>query len=175
VNLALAEAAAQPETKVRSMLGQLKADAEEALNTMRELARGIYPPLLASDGLAAALRAQVRRAPIPVELDAEQIPRQPREVESAVYFCCLEALQNIAKYAHASKARVQLSIDDGQLVFRVTDDGEGFDTRSLKAGSGLENMRDRVEALGGTLQVISEPGRGTTVEGGVPASASSRS
>ncbi|HEY9289407.1 MAG TPA: sensor histidine kinase [Candidatus Dormibacteraeota bacterium] len=174
VNLALAEAAAQPETKVRSMLGQLKADADEALNTMRELARGIYPPLLASDGLAAALQAQIRRVPIPVELDAGEIARQPREVESAVYFCCLEALQNIAKYAHASKARVQLSIDDGQLVFRVTDDGDGFDTRSLKAGSGLENMRDRVDALGGTLQVISEPGRGTIVEGRVPASARSR-
>ena len=172
VNLALAEAAAQPETKVRSMLAQLKADADEALNTMRELARGIYPPLLASDGLPAALRAQIRRAPIPVELDAEQIPRQPREVESAVYFCCLEALQNIAKYAHATKAGVQLSIDDGELVFRITDDGQGFDARTLKRGSGLENMRDRVDALGGTLRIVSEPGRGTTVEGRVPAAAS---
>lgn len=169
VNLSLAEAAAEPETKIRSMLAQLKADADEALNTMRELARGIYPPLLASDGLAAALRAHLRRVPLPVELDVGEIPRQPREVESAAYFCCLEALQNITKYAEATRARIQLAMEDGDLAFRITDDGKGFDARTLKAGSGLENMRDRVEALGGTLRVTSEPGHGTTVEGRVPA------
>jgi len=168
IKLGLAEAAAQPETKVRALITQLKQDADVALDTMRELARGIYPPLLASEGLETALRAQIRRIPVPVELQLDDVPRQPREVEGAVYFCCLEALQNVAKYAQASHVHVRLWTEDAKLAFRVQDDGNGFDPVRVPYGSGLQNMRDRLEALGGSLEVSSVPGRGTTVSGTIP-------
>lgn len=168
IKLGLAEAAAQPETKVRALIAQLKQDADDALDTMRELARGIYPPLLASDGLEAALRAQIRRITVPVDLQLDGVPRQPREVEGAVYFCCLEALQNVAKYAEANRISLRLWTDDANLAFRVQDDGKGFDAMTVPQGSGLQNMRDRVEALGGSLEVRSVPGQGTTIEGRVP-------
>lgn len=168
IKLGLAEAAAQPETKVRALITQLKQDADDALDTMRELARGIYPPLLASDGLEAALRAQIRRISVPVDLELDGVPRQPREAEGAVYFCCLEALQNVAKYAEANRVTLRLWTDDADLAFRIEDDGKGFDAMTVPQGSGLQNMRDRVEALGGSLDVSSVPGRGTTIEGRVP-------
>jgi signal transduction histidine kinase len=167
VNLGLAEAAAEPESKVRTMLSQLKVDADEALDTMRELARGIYPPLLASEGLPTALRAQVRRVPVPVELQLAEIGRQPKEIEGAVFFCVLEALQNVTKYAQAKHVQLRLRKDDGELVFSVQDDGRGFDPTGASSTSGIQNMRDRLEALGGSLAVHSEPGRGTNIEGRV--------
>jgi signal transduction histidine kinase len=168
VNLALAEAAAEPQSKVRSMLTQLKTDAEEALNTTRELARGIYPPLLASDGLAAALRAQVRRSLVPVDFDVDGLPRLAREVEAAVYFCCLEALQNIGKYAQATQVRLRVRFEDSRLAFSVQDNGKGFDLNQIRDVHGIENMRDRLEALGGNLRVESRTGEGTRVTGDVP-------
>jgi signal transduction histidine kinase len=168
IKLGLAEAAAQPETKVRTLLTQLKQDADDALNTVRELARGIYPPLLASDGLEAALRSHLRRVPVPVDLQLDGVPRQPREVEGAVYFCCLEALQNVVKYAQANRVSVRIWTDGANLAFRVEDDGKGFDSATVPHGAGLQNMRDRLEALGGTLELRSVPGRGTTIEGRVP-------
>jgi signal transduction histidine kinase len=168
IKLGLAEAAAMPETKVRALITQLKQDADDALDTMRELARGIYPPLLASDGLEAALRAQIRRITVPVDLQLDNVPRQPREAEGAVYFCCLEALQNVTKYAAANRVSLRLWAEDANLAFRVQDDGKGFDPVTVPEGSGLQNMRDRVEALGGSLEVRSVPGQGTTIEGRVP-------
>jgi len=168
IKLGLAEAAAQPETKVRALITQLKQDADDALDTMRELARGIYPPLLASDGLEAALRAQIRRITVPVDLQLDDVARQPREVEGAVYFCCLEALQNVAKYAEAGRISLRLWTEDANLAFSVQDDGKGFDPVTVPQGSGLQNMRDRVEALGGSLEVRSMPGKGTTIQGRVP-------
>jgi signal transduction histidine kinase len=168
IKLALAEAAAQPETKVRALITQLKQDADAALDTMRDLARGIYPPLLASDGLEAALRGQIRRITVPIELEVDNVPRQPREAEAAVYFCCLEALQNIAKYAQAQRVSLRLWTKDSDLAFRVQDDGKGFDATTVPQGSGLQNMRDRMEALGGSLEVRSSPGRGTAIEGRIP-------
>jgi signal transduction histidine kinase len=168
VNLSLAEAAAEPQSRVRSMLSQLKADADEALSTMRELARGIYPPLLASDGLAAALQAQVRRMPVTVELDVDRLPRSPREVEAAVFFCCLEALQNIGKYAQATRVRLSVRLENSRLAFSVEDNGKGFDLSQTRDVHGIENMRDRLEALGGSLLVESQPGKGTRVAGQVP-------
>ena len=168
VNLSLAESAAEPESKVRGMLSQLKADADEALTTMRELARGIYPPLLASDGLGAALRAQVRRTPIPVDLEVAEMPRSRREVEGAVYFCCLEALQNASKYAQASNIRLRVWVEESTLVFSVEDNGKGFNPAEVRDAHGIENMRDRLEALGGALRLRSEPGHGTVVEGRLP-------
>ncbi len=168
VKLGLAAAVAQPETKVAALITQLKQDADDAIGTLRELARGIYPPLLASDGLEAALRAQIRRVTVPVDLQLDEIPRQPREVEGAIYFCCLEALQNVAKYAQATRVCLRLRTEDAVLAFRVEDDGKGFDPATVPYGSGLQNIRDRLEALGGSLVVTSVPGQGTTIQGRVP-------
>jgi signal transduction histidine kinase len=168
IKLGLAEAVAQPETKVRTLIAQLKQDADDALNTVRELARGIYPPLLASDGLEAALRSQLRRIPIPVDLQLDRVPRQPREVEGAIYFCCLEALQNVVKYAQANRVSVRLWTDSASLAFRVDDDGKGFDSATVPHGAGLQNMSDRLEALGGSLEIKSVPGQGTMIQGRVP-------
>src|ERR1700730_3120189 len=168
IKLGLAEAAAQPETRVRVLIAQLKQDADDALDTMRELARGIYPPLLASDGLEAALRAQIRRITVAVDLQFDDVARQPREVEGAVYFCCLEALQNVAKYAQAKRVSLRLWMEDTHLAFRVQDDGKGFDTTTAPHGSGLQNMRDRMEALDGSLEVRSTRGGGTAIEGRIP-------
>ena len=168
IKVGVAEALAEPDSRARPILAQLKQDADEALDRLRELARGVYPPLLASDGLEAALRAHLRRLAVPAELEAANLPRQPREVESAVYFCCLEALQNVAKYAQPSRVVVRVRTDDTGLAFEVADDGKGFDPASAPQSSGLQNMRDRLEALGGSFQVQSAPGSGTTVEGRVP-------
>jgi signal transduction histidine kinase len=170
VKVGLAEKLAEPESKTRPILAQLKHDADEAIDNLRELARGIYPPLLASDGLGPALIAQARRLTVPVELEVDDVPRQPREVEGAVYFCCLEALQNVAKYAEASHVNVRVWTDDSSLAFAVEDDGKGFDPAAVVRSSGLQNMRDRLDALGGSLDVRSTPGAGTTLIGRVPLS-----
>src|SRR2546421_6366972 len=167
IKVGLAEAAAEPESKARPILAQLKQDADEALDNLREIARGIYPPLLASDGLQAALAAHVRRLAVPVELHVDGVPRQSREVEGAVYFFCLEALQNLVKSAEASAVDLYISTENSMLTFRVQDDGKGFDPGTVTQGSGLQNIRDRLEALGGSLDVRSAPGRGTTVVGKV--------
>jgi signal transduction histidine kinase len=151
------------------MLGDLQADTTEALENLRDLARGIYPPLLADKGLPAALEGHARKVHLPVTVETDGLGRYPQEVEAAVYFCCLEALQNIAKYADASHVSVNLSTEAGQLNFEVIDDGKGFDPESKPQGSGLQGMADRLEALGGMLEVHSEPGTGTTVVGHVPA------
>ena len=173
IKVGLAESVAELDSRARPILTQLKKDADEAIDTLRELARGIYPPLLASDGLEAALRSHLRRLTVPTELEAGSLPRQPREVESAVYFCCLEALQNVTKYAEATRTRVRLRIGDSMLHFSVADDGMGFDPSTAARSSGLQNMRDRIESLDGTFAVRSTPGAGTTVEGSIPLSSAS--
>jgi signal transduction histidine kinase len=154
--------------KVREMLTQLQSDTNDALEDLRDLARGIYPPLLADQGLAAALTAQARKASLPVEVRATGIGRYPQEVEAAAYFSCLEALQNVAKYARASRAVVTLSDGDGQLKFEVTDDGAGFDPSRVGYGTGLQGIADRLGALAGTLSVSSSENAGTSVAGVIP-------
>lgn len=124
--------------------------------------------MLADQGLKAALEAQARKAPMPAEITAEGIPRYSQEVESAAYFCCLEALQNAAKYALASQVIVHLTEQDGDLVISVRDDGQGFDPAATPKGAGMQNMTDRLEALGGTLHITSTPGQGTTITGRIP-------
>jgi signal transduction histidine kinase len=164
--LALAESLAGQDTeRERDLVAQLKAATSGALETLRELARGIYPPLLADQGLAAAVGAQAAKAGGPVEVSTDGVGRYPVEFETAVYFCCVEALQNAARHAPGSAVRVSLAEDDGQVVFSVTDDGPGFDPATARAGSGLRNMSDRLAALGGSCQVDASPGRGTTVAG----------
>ncbi len=154
--------------KTQEMIEQLQAETVDALENLRDLARGIYPPLLADKGLVAALEAQARKASLPVEVRADDVGRFPQETEAALYFCVLEALQNVTKYAKASRVVVALDHFGGQLTFQVEDDGQGFDPRSVKPGSGLTNMEDRIEALGGTLNIDSGPGIGTRVRGSLP-------
>ncbi|HEY3036639.1 MAG TPA: histidine kinase, partial [Streptosporangiaceae bacterium] len=151
------------------LLAQTEQAAQEALEELRDLARGIDPPLLADLGLPAALEAQANKAPLPVTVQAPGVGRYAQDVEAAVYFCVLEALQNVAKYAHASAACVTLGYDGHCLAFAVTDDGGGFDQSAAPAGSGVQGMADRLAALGGTLRVSSAPGHGTEVTGRVSA------
>jgi signal transduction histidine kinase len=167
VNLAESLAARQPGGDVK-LLAELKQDLQDALENLRDLARGIYPPLLADQGLAAALSAQGRKSVVPVAVSIDGIERYPQDIEAAVYFCCLEALQNVAKYAGASGVTVSLAESLGELTFEVQDDGVGFDATRTKLGSGLQNMTDRLAALGGSVQVRSRPGEGTTVAGRIP-------
>ncbi len=157
--------------RAREMLTQLQAETGAALEDLRDLARGIYPPLLADKGLAAALEAQARKSPVPVSVDPDGVGRFAQEIESAVYFCTLEALNNVAKYADATAVRVTLKHEDERLSFSVIDDGRGFDPASTGHGTGLQGMADRLEAIGGDLRVESAPDGGTTVTGGVPAEA----
>jgi signal transduction histidine kinase len=169
IQLGLAKRLASKESpSLAELLEKLQTQSTEALDDLRDLARGIYPPLLADQGLAAALSAQARKASFPVEVQSDGIGRYPQEAEAAVYFCCLEALQNVAKYAGATKAKVRLLADGDAVSFEVTDDGKGFDSERTPLGSGLQNMADRLAALGGTLAVRSQPGEGTTVAGSLP-------
>ncbi len=163
----LARASGDP-SKVEQLATSLQGRATEVLEDLRDLARGIYPPLLADRGLAAALQAQARKAAVPTVVTADGVGQYPQETESAVYFCTLEALNNVAKYAGASSASVRLEQRDGVLRFDVTDDGGGFDPEATGYGTGLRGMADRLDAIGGALEVRSRPGMGTTVTGRVP-------
>ena len=150
------------------LIAQTEQQATGALAELRELARGIYPPLLADLGLCAALEAQARKAPIPVTVEAPGVGRYPQKIEAAVYFCVLEALQNVTKYAQASAASVTLRPDGQWLAFTVEDDGQGFDPATTPRGTGLQGISDRLGVLGGTAEVTAAPGRGTRVTGRVP-------
>ena len=150
------------------LLGELQADAASALANLRDLARGIYPPLLEDRGLVEALRAQANKSPIPVVVDADGIGRLGQNIEAAVYFCCLEALQNIAKYAMASHVRICLTASNHSLSFTVSDDGAGYDPSRTSMGSGQRNMADRLASLDGRLEVRSVPGKGTTITAHLP-------
>jgi signal transduction histidine kinase len=154
--------------RARELLSDVQSEMQDALDNLRDLARGIYPPLLADQGLAVAIESQARKAAVPVTVDADSLSRYPQEIEAAVYFCCLEALQNVAKYAEASSVRVRLDQQDGQLMFEVADDGRGFDTATTSRGAGTQNMADRLSALGGSIDIESRPGFGTTVRGRIP-------
>jgi signal transduction histidine kinase len=167
VRLARSLAAKDP-ARASHILDQVESEVTHALEDLRDLARGIYPPLLADQGLVAALQAQARRASLPVTVQANGLGRYLQEAEAAVYFCVLEALQNVAKYAGASTATVRLTETPDDLNFEVSDDGVGFDSSKLSYGTGLQGMADRLSALGGELEVRSSPGAGTTVAGRLP-------
>jgi signal transduction histidine kinase len=155
--------------RAATMLAEIRTEVDEAIETLSSLALGIYPPVLEERGIAAALRAQAHVGAVPVTVLADGVDRQPIETEAAVYFCCLEAIQNAAKYARATTVEVTLGLDGPTLTFEVRDDGVGFDAASVPSGSGLQGMSDRLSALGGAVEVSSTPGRGTVVRGTVPA------
>ncbi|MGN6872351.1 MAG: sensor histidine kinase [Solirubrobacteraceae bacterium] len=151
------------------VLASVGQQLDDVLQEVRSLARGIYPSLLSDQGVAEALRAAGRSAPTPVSVHATSVGRYAEEIEVAVYFCCLEALQNVIKHAGpASSASIALSEDGPLLRFEIKDSGVGFNSGGVPEGAGLTNMRDRIEAVGGELEVLSREGHGTTVRGFVP-------
>jgi signal transduction histidine kinase len=138
-----------------------------ALEELRELARGLHPAALTEQGLGPSLTGVAQRLPIEVEMNAPD-ERLPENIEATAYYIVSEALTNVAKHAQATKAKVDMSLADGLLKFEITDDGRGGADPS--AGSGILGLRDRAEAVGGTLFVISPPGKGTVVTGQLPLS-----
>jgi signal transduction histidine kinase len=161
--------AGQDEERERALVGQLRAGTRDALEALRELARGIYPPLLADQGLARAVSAHAGKAPLPVIVDAGGVGRYPADAETAVYFCCVEATANAARHAPGSTVRIRLRGSAADVSFEVADDGPGFDrSRVPPSAGGLQHMADRLAALGGSLEVDGGPGRGTTVTGQIP-------
>ncbi|HEY6650728.1 MAG TPA: histidine kinase [Actinomycetota bacterium] len=171
VKLRLAKTALQKDPELgRRMLEEIQGEVDAALDTLRSLVLGIYPPLLEEQGIAAALAAQYVRSSLPVRMEADGIGRYPIELEAAVYFCALEALQNAAKYANATAITIAFRERDGALEFSVADDGGGFDPGSNGTGTGIQGMRDRMAVFGGDAEIESSPGRGTIVRGRVPVS-----
>lgn len=163
---------ADPAT-AKGMLDELREDVQATLTELRELAHGIYPPLLRDRGLPEALQTAANRAALPTTVKAADVGRYDVDVEAAVYFCCLEAMQNAGKHA-GDGARITVAVGngDGSLWFEVADDGCGFDVGAAGDGHGFVNMRDRLGAFGGDLTVTSAPGDGTRVRGHLPAQAS---
>jgi signal transduction histidine kinase len=155
------------EQRERAVLGELREETRHALSTLRELAHGINPPVLSSSGLAAAVGSLASKCDPPAALTDSGLGRYPEEVETAVYFCCAEALQNAAKHAPGATVTLRLTDCDGRLSFSAADDGPGFDPTAVRFGTGLQNMTDRLSVLGGHLEVRARPGAGTTLTGHV--------
>jgi signal transduction histidine kinase len=172
VNLRLAQTlAGRDPARATAMLPDLRAAIEQTVATLTELSTGLYPRVLAEQGIAEALSTASRMSAVPVDVRVEHLDRYGAELEAAVYFCCLEAVQNAAKHAGASHVDVVLDARNSALEFCVADDGRGFASEldaGEAGGSGLANMRDRVAAVGGTLTVRSRPGEGTRVVGRIP-------
>jgi signal transduction histidine kinase len=162
-----AASVALPEGPARARLEVLVREAQETLETVRAAAGGIYPPLLAEGGVGAALEAALRASPAVSVRAAADVGRQAQDVEAAVFFASAEAVQNALKHG-GEAVRVTISLapaDGGRLRFAVEDDGVGFDPARVARGSGLANIRDRIEAVGGSVRITTAVGRGTLVEG----------
>jgi signal transduction histidine kinase len=152
------------------LLGKLSIEVDDALEQVRSLARGVYPSLLSDRGLGEALRSAALRSPVRITVDADGIGRHSPMIETAVYFCCLEAIQNAMKHADGvGTISVSLAVN-GDLHFEVRDDGAGFLKDEVTSSAGLTNMSDRLAAVGGLLVIRTAPGMGTTVSGTVPLS-----
>jgi signal transduction histidine kinase len=155
-----------PERAV-AIIDDVRADALEALDGLRDLTRGAYPPILADEGLERAIGLQAKRSAVPVTLVADGVGRLPEPMEVAVYYCCLEAMQNAAKHSGGSVAvSIRRGVDE--LSFSVRDDGAGFDPALTRRGVGMRSMAERVTSLGGSLEVRSSPGDGTLVSARLP-------
>jgi signal transduction histidine kinase len=168
VNLRLARDMLDEPEAAGQMLDQMAEDLKVTIADLRDLAHGIYPPLLADSGLGRALEAAASRSPLAVTVIAPGSRRYSADIEAAVYFCCLEALQNAAKHAAGADVEVRLWEESGGLLFSVRDDGPGFDVALARLGHGYANMADRLGAIGGTIRWQSEPGHGATVQGSIP-------
>ncbi|MDQ3484928.1 MAG: histidine kinase, partial [Actinomycetota bacterium] len=149
--------------EVAAQLADVVTIADQAVDTLRDVARGIYPPLLESEGLSAALSAQARRGDLAVTVLDRAAGRYPRDVEATAYFCAVEALKNAAVHANAQHAHIELDGAAAALTVTVTDDGTGFDPDQTLPGEGLTHMTDRVDAAAGTLDIASQPRHGTTI------------
>jgi len=172
IKLRLVSELAGQDGALATNLEELSGEVKDAARELRDLAHGIYPPLLAEQGLPAALAAAASRSTLPTTVDAAPLGRYPAEIEATVYFCCLEAIQNACKHAgEGATLALHLREEAGMLTFEVVDDGKGFDAQARGLGAGFRNMADRLGALGGSLQVESAPQRGTTVSGAIPAGA----
>jgi signal transduction histidine kinase len=170
MRLAVAEAQAASDGELQRSLGELGADAEATIDELRSLAHGVYPAVLVDHGLAPALVAVAGRSPLPVHVEAAPAARFAPDIEAAVYFCCLEAIQNAAKHAgHDATVTVSIRAHAGRVTFEICDDGVGFDVDAVHDGDGLTNLRDRVAAVAGEVHVASGRGGGTVVSGEVPA------
>jgi signal transduction histidine kinase len=173
VRLLTAAKLAGQDPELARLLEELGAEVSNTAKELRNLTHGIYPPLLRASGLADALFAAASHATLPTRLQAGSLGRYPADIEAAVYFCCLEAMQNACKHAgEGATIRLRLREEAGTLAFEVTDDGSGFDAATRGLGAGLLNMADRLAAFGGRLRIDSAPGQGTRVAGTVPLPAS---
>lgn len=170
VKLGLARTIAEKDraTSTVEALQRLAGDADRVVDTVRDFARGVYPPLLEAEGLGPTVTAQARRSPIPVKVCADGLARYDRAVESTINVCVVEALRNTARHANASRVVVTIAQQDGVVSFDVCDDGSGFDPSTTPRGAGLTNLADRIDALAGTLSVRTVPGGGTTIAGTIP-------
>jgi signal transduction histidine kinase len=168
VKLRLAEQRVS-DAEVSARIEEIRAEAAEAVDELRALAHGIYPSALRDGGLADGLRSLAMRAPIPVSVNDEGIGRCLGAIEANVYFCALEAVQNAIKHAGlGARVTITLRRDPGGIRFELADDGVGMDASAAGDGLGLVSMRDRIDAVGGELEISSSPGRGTIVRGAVP-------
>ncbi|MGO9384895.1 MAG: sensor histidine kinase, partial [Mycobacterium sp.] len=148
--------------RYQPLLTEASGLVETAIAEIRRLAHGIYPPLLVSGGLARALPAAAAHAPVPVQLNLQDLGRYPASIETALYFCCGEALQNAAKHGGPdTTVTITARADDRMLTLTISDTGRGFDPATV--GTGLTNMTDRLSAIGGNLVIDTAPGRGTRV------------
>jgi signal transduction histidine kinase len=155
--------------RAREIVHGLQSQLEEAIRELRDLAHGIYPPLLGERGLDGALPAAARRTTLPCVVETRGLRRYGPETEAAAYFCCLEAMHNADRHSGGSLITV-VAVDEGDgLRFTVADDGAGFDQAAVGGSHGLTGMRDRIRAVGGELDIVSVPGEGTRVEGVFPA------
>ncbi len=156
--------------KALGLLDEVVAENSDAVETLRDLARGLYPPALRDDGLAAAVSSHIGRLGLDLSFDDGGLRgvRFPQEIEAQVYFCIREALQNATKYAAGLPVQVRLAVIDGEIEFAVADQGPGFDVEKVRRGAGLQNISDRLEALGGRIVISSSQGQGSSVGGRVP-------
>lgn len=162
LQLQLLAGEADDDPDLRASVERLAADLSDAIGELRELAHGIYPPVLEANGLGAALGEVARRSPSDVSLEVLTDDRFPRATESTLYFVALEALANVSKHAAGAPARVRLARDESVVELTITDAGPGFDV-SQQMGRGLLNMEDRLRAIGGMLAVATGSGGGTVV------------
>lgn len=154
--------------RAMAIIDELRADAQEALDGLRDMTRGACPPILADEGLAAAIAFKAKRSPVPVSIEASGVGRLPAPIEIAIYFCCLEAMQNATKYAGAASIVVTIRRQVHEVAFSICDEGAGFDPATVHRGVGMRSMADRVESLGGAIDVRSSVGAGTVVSARLP-------